>query len=55
MNNSDAPLDASERSVLATLRQMDDETKHEAVEILKNLARDFPRAPRLHLVSVRST
>jgi hypothetical protein len=55
MTDTEKPRLELETVILAAFRKMDDETKHEAVEILKNLARDFPRAPRLRLVSQRST
>jgi hypothetical protein len=44
-------LAPQELALLAAYRAMDDETRQVAVEMLKNLARDFPSAPRLRLVA----
>lgn len=39
-----------EDEAIKFLRGMDDETQVVAVRMLRGLARDFPRGPKLHLV-----
>jgi hypothetical protein len=48
-------LTPAEITVLAAYRAMDDETREDTIEIVEILARRNPRAPRLRLVSERST
>lgn len=46
------PLEQREMDLLAAYRAMDDEAREFSVNMMADSARDFPRAPRLRLVSV---
>ena len=48
---SPAKLTPGEMSALSAYRLMDDDTQQEAEGMLLNLARDFPRRPRLRVIA----
>jgi hypothetical protein len=48
-------LTPAESTMLAAYRAMDDETRESGIEMVEILARRNPHAPRLRLVSERST